>query len=111
MVCISVLPLALRGAEEWQISVFVFKYRKTSRRTTAESLKAEPEELDVQRVIPIFGHFGIVISQKRRTTMRTSTTDILEQPRSSGYYSNSTIRINTRIADESASDHFEYHPS
>jgi len=94
MVCISIFPLALR-AEEWQISVFVFKYRRTSRdlrRTTAESFKAEPEELDVQRVFPIYGHFGIVMSQTRRTTLRTSTTDILEQPRSSEYY-NSTIHV------------------
>jgi hypothetical protein len=103
MVRISVFPLALRGAEERQISVFVFKYRRTSRdpkRTTAESFKAEPEEVDVQRVFPIYGHFGIVMSQTRRTTLATSTTDILEQPRSSEYYSNSAIPINTGIADE-----------
>lgn len=100
MVRISVFPLALRVAEEWQISVFVFKYRRTSRvptRTTAESPKAELEELDVQRVFPIYGHFGIVMSQTRRTTLATATTDILEQPQSSECYS---IPINTRVADE-----------
>lgn len=96
----------------------MFKHRRSSTyrtKTNAELNKAELEELDVQRIFPIFGDFGIVISQTKRSTLdlrsrATATPDIFEQPQSSEWCFNANY--STRYAIKLmfvASYHFKYY--
>ncbi|KAF8957550.1 Endonuclease/exonuclease/phosphatase [Flammula alnicola] len=68
--------------DDWDLteegSLFICKYKS--------GLNGRPDELDIQRVLPIYGEFSIVISQMRRGTIdlrpAKSSTSLLEQPRS-----------------------------
>ncbi|KAF8961879.1 DNase I-like protein [Flammula alnicola] len=68
--------------DDWDLteegSLFICKYKS--------GLNGRPDELDIQRVLPIYGEFSIVISQMRRGTVdlrpAKSSTSLLEQPRS-----------------------------
>ena len=58
-------------------SLFVYKYKQLA--------NGQPEELDIQAVLPIYGDFSIVMSQMRRGTLdlrpTLSSTSVLDQPR------------------------------
>lgn len=61
-------------------SLFVCKYK------ISKDAASQAEELDIQRVFPIYGHFATVMSQMRRGNMDgqhgSSAKSVLNQPRS-----------------------------
>ncbi|KAF9045408.1 DNase I-like protein [Panaeolus papilionaceus] len=67
--------------DEWDMteegSLFICKYRSP--------VAGHPEELDIHRVLPIYGRFSLVMGQVRRDTLDLSATSskvVLDQPRS-----------------------------